>query len=55
VFDDAPNALSYNALEWDGRDAEGDDVANGVYLYVIEAETDDAKATTSVGRMLRAK
>lgn len=56
VFEDAPNALSYNALEWDGRDAEGDEVANGVYLYVIEAEADDgSKATTSVGRMLKVK
>ncbi len=56
VFEDAPNSLSYNALEWDGRDAEGDEIANGLYLYVIEAEaTDGTKATTSVGRMLKAR
>jgi hypothetical protein len=56
IFEDAPSELSYNALDWDGRDAEGDEVANGVYLYVIEAEASDgSKATTSVGRMLKAK
>jgi flagellar hook assembly protein FlgD len=24
-------------LEWDGRDADGDELANGVYLYKITA------------------
>lgn len=56
VFKDAPRAVNYNELEWDGRDAEGDEVANGVYLYVIDAEgDDDTKATTFVGRMLKVK
>lgn len=55
-FKDAPNALSYNELEWDGRDAQGDEIANGVYLYVIEAEGDDgSKAVTPVGRMLKVR
>ena len=55
VFDDAPNSLNYNELEWDGEDAQGDEVANGVYLYVIEAETDGSDAKTDVGRMLKVK
>jgi len=56
VFDDAPNSLSYNELEWDGTDAQGDEVANGVYLYVIEARGDGGDtAATPVGRMLKAR
>ena len=30
-------------VEWDGRDREGDTVANGVYLYKIVARTLDGK------------
>lgn len=56
VFEDAPNSLSYNELEWDGTDAQGDRVANGVYLYVIEATGDSGDTTvTPVGRMLKAR
>jgi hypothetical protein len=27
-----------NAVDWDGRDAAGDDIANGVYLYIIRVK-----------------
>ncbi|HOX26253.1 MAG TPA: C25 family cysteine peptidase [Candidatus Krumholzibacteria bacterium] len=27
-------------LEWDGRDTEGDEIANGVYLYVLRGDLD---------------
>jgi flagellar hook assembly protein FlgD len=27
-----------NAVTWDGRDAAGDNIANGVYLYVIRVK-----------------
>jgi flagellar hook assembly protein FlgD len=27
----------FNQLEWDGRDGDGDQLANGVYLYKIIA------------------
>jgi len=36
-FDDAPLAAGFNRLLWDGRDADGDELANGVYLYKISA------------------
>jgi flagellar hook assembly protein FlgD len=33
-----PNAQSgFNALSWDGRDRDGDELANGVYLYKVIA------------------
>ncbi|MDZ7344683.1 MAG: hypothetical protein ONA90_09250, partial [candidate division KSB1 bacterium] len=33
-----PQAQSgFNALSWDGRDRDGDRVANGVYLYKVIA------------------
>ena len=54
VFEDAPNDLNYNALVWDGMDRDGDTVANGVYLFTIEARGEDGtSAMTPVGRMVK--
>lgn len=56
VIDDAPNDLNYNSYVWDGMDADGDVVASGVYLYVIEATAEDgstASAPDGLGRMLK--
>jgi hypothetical protein len=53
---EAPGQLNYNEIEWDGVDQDGDPVANGLYLYVIEARTDDGSVVTSnVGRMVVAR
>jgi len=32
-----PSDNSYNFVEWDGRDADGDEIANGVYIYSVIA------------------
>jgi hypothetical protein len=42
-------------LPWDGRDERGDEVANGVYLYRIQATfgTDPALTETVMGRIVR--
>ncbi|MBD3234191.1 MAG: type IX secretion system sortase PorU [candidate division Zixibacteria bacterium] len=32
-----PTDNSYNYVEWNGRDADGDEVANGVYIYKVTA------------------
>ncbi len=54
VLEDAPNDLNYNALVWDGKDRDGDTVANGVYLFTIEARGEDgSSAMTPVGRMVK--
>jgi hypothetical protein len=36
-IDGAPNSADFNMVEWDGRDRDGDLLANGVYLYKITA------------------
>jgi hypothetical protein len=33
----APEASNFNSIRWDGKDQDGDDIANGVYLYKIVA------------------
>ena len=54
VLENAPGDLNYNEIEWDGTDDEGDRVANGLYLYVIEVRgEDDTNATSDVGRMVK--
>ena len=52
---DAPGELNYNEVEWDGVDGDGDLVANGLYLYVVEAREDGGTATSNVGRMVVAR
>jgi len=34
----------YHQIEWDGRDGDGDEIANGVYLYKIIAKNKDERA-----------
>ncbi len=54
VIRDAPGNLNYNQVSWDGRDEQGDEVASGIYLYVIDVKGEDGStATTPVGRMAR--
>ncbi|MDP4287531.1 MAG: C25 family cysteine peptidase [Bacteroidota bacterium] len=37
-----PTSLGYHEVWWDGRDDNGDEVANGVYFYRFGAQTPDA-------------
>jgi hypothetical protein len=46
---DAPTTAGYNEVYWDGRDAEGRRVGNGVYFYRMTARRDDA-ARQATGR-----
>ena len=56
TIDDAPGEPNYNEVVWDGVDADGDLVANGLYLYVVEARGEDGTIVTSdVGRMVVAR
>lgn len=41
------NTLTAN---WDGRDRNGNDVANGVYLWKLQVTADNGKKTESIGR-----
>jgi flagellar hook assembly protein FlgD len=39
-------------IEWDGRDEDGDILANGVYLYRVVAHTvDGEKSTQAIGKL----
>jgi flagellar hook assembly protein FlgD len=41
---------------WDGRDHDGDEIANGVYFYRLMAKTQDGRFTSEeVGKMAVAK
>ncbi len=42
--------IGYNALKWDGRDQDGDELANGVYFYKVIATFPD-KSFEEIGRM----
>ncbi|MDZ7289145.1 MAG: C25 family cysteine peptidase [candidate division KSB1 bacterium] len=37
TLDHAPTTAGFNRIHWNGRDADGDVLANGVYLYKITA------------------
>ncbi|MFQ5651399.1 MAG: C25 family cysteine peptidase [bacterium] len=37
VLDAVPGEVGYNQVPWDGRDRDGDSLANGVYLYKVIA------------------
>jgi hypothetical protein len=42
---DAPVNIGYNQVRWDGRDNDGEVIANGVYLYKLIVEGDGKKET----------
>lgn len=46
-------ASGFQRLPWDGRDAFGDQIANGAYLYRFQAESLDGATTTRWGRLAR--
>ena len=52
---DGPALANDNEIAWDGRDADGDPVANGVYLYKLEIQTSEGKTISRVERMARAR
>jgi len=46
--------VGFNRIYWDGRDADGDDVANGYYLYQVEV-TGGGKSLTATGKLARVR
>jgi flagellar hook assembly protein FlgD len=43
----------YHQLAWDGNDAEGSALANGVYLYRLSAVTVGGKHVEQLGRLVK--
>lgn len=46
-------APGYHQLAWDGNDAEGSALANGVYLYRLSAVTPSGKHVEQLGRLVK--
>ena len=46
------SAMETSRLSWDGEDAEGDPVANGVYLFRVEARDGSGASVKSFGRLV---
>ena len=46
--------VGFNRVYWDGRDAEGDEVANGYYLYQVLL-TGGGKSLTATGKLARVR
>ena len=44
--------VGFNRLYWDGRDTDGDDVANGYYLYQVQIRG-EGNTGTSLGKLAR--
>ena len=44
-----------NVLTWDGRDQDGDRVANGVYFYKLRIETFDGRTLERTDRLARVR
>ncbi|MEE9168515.1 MAG: FlgD immunoglobulin-like domain containing protein, partial [bacterium] len=53
-LDPIPGEFGLNLVDWDGRDQDGDRLANGVYLYLLKARSEDM-ATEHLGKMIRMK
>ena len=43
----------YHQLAWDARDAEGDDLANGIYFSRMSATTPSGITTQQLGRLVK--
>ncbi|PEN06245.1 hypothetical protein CRI93_10500 [Longimonas halophila] len=49
---DSPNAIGWNQFRWNGRDADGDRVATGVYLYRVRMDTENGTHEGDVGKVV---
>lgn len=53
-FDGVTGMQGFNQVDWDGRDRDGDRLANGAYLYKItaRARSPEKKTASAFGRLL---
>jgi len=49
-IESGPAQPGFNSTVWDGKDQEGDQVANGVYIYEILAEGEEKKQMQGYGK-----
>lgn len=50
-----PALRGENMIEWDGRDRDGDELANGVYFYELRVRTVDGRELKKLERLARAR
>ncbi len=50
-----PALRGENMIEWDGRDRDGDELANGVYFYELRVRTLDGRELKKIERLARAR
>ncbi len=46
--------IGFNSIRWDGRDTEGDELANGVYFYKVTV-TVDGTVEESIGKLAKVR
>jgi len=51
-FRNLPATFGFNLVPWDGRDQEGDELANGVYFYRIQAKAEE-HSVESIGKLVK--
>ncbi len=49
--DQLPAGVGFQSYHWDGRDADGDPIANGVYLYRLVARAGN-KSVATIGKLI---
>jgi len=45
--------IGYNSVIWDGRDSEGNRIANGLYIYKLTATDSSGKKETFLGKVVK--
>jgi flagellar hook assembly protein FlgD len=46
--------VGFNRIWWDGRDRDGDEIANGYYFYKIQVEG-EGKVETAIEKMAKVR
>ncbi|MGE5314082.1 MAG: C25 family cysteine peptidase [Acidobacteriota bacterium] len=49
-----PCRIGFNSFSWDGRDKDGDEIANGVYFYKVTVKQSD-KQTDTISKLVKMK
>jgi len=57
IYESPPQFLpsGFNWIPWDGRDADGDPVANGLYLYQVSATNQKGERAEALGKLVIAR